>query len=264
MGLLPQPFHRRCRSSPCVLLSAPETQIWCHRRATETIGPHRKHALFCCLYVSIDWGRLGLKPVPMALCGSGRSARSWSSLARCDSHLRTSIRRYALLSRAADSPILVQEPNIGRHFSRNLFPQNQRHLGPVLSTRLVPKCPPELPDWLLCTTSPSRTSHDCHRFHQYWPRHHHTPDQHSSTVEWVVFQAIESVGLGIFLSTALLAVLAKSSDTAKATGVWQFVRSFGMVFGSAIPTTIFNSGFDELAEANNEPSFRRQLIGGKT
>jgi hypothetical protein len=87
-------------------------------------------------------------------------------------------------------------------------------------------------------------------------------DQHASRAEWVVFQAIESVGLGTFLSNALPAVQAKLSDddTAKATGVWQFMRSFGMVLGSAIPTTIFNSAFDELADAISEPSFRSQLV----
>jgi hypothetical protein len=43
--------------------------------------------------------------------------------------------------------------------------------------------------------------------------------------------------LDIFLSTALPTVQAKLSDgdRAKATGVWQLMRSFGLVFGSAIP-----------------------------
>ncbi|KAL3454892.1 MFS general substrate transporter [Aspergillus insuetus] len=90
-------------------------------------------------------------------------------------------------------------------------------------------------------------------------------DQHSSTAEWVVFQAIESVGLGIFLSTALPAVQAKLSDgdTAKATGVWQFMRSFGLVFGSAIPTAIFNTRIDKLADTISDPAVRSQLVGGK-
>jgi hypothetical protein len=52
-------------------------------------------------------------------------------------------------------------------------------------------------------------------------------DQHSPTGEWVVFQAIESVGLGIFLTTALPAVQVKLSDgdTAKATGVWRLCEA---------------------------------------
>jgi hypothetical protein len=46
-------------------------------------------------------------------------------------------------------------------------------------------------------------------------------DKHSLTAEWVVFQDIQSVGLSIFLSTALRTVQAKllDGDTAKATGV---------------------------------------------
>ncbi|KAL2845042.1 major facilitator superfamily protein [Aspergillus pseudoustus] len=91
-------------------------------------------------------------------------------------------------------------------------------------------------------------------------------DQHSSTAKWVIFQIIESIGLGMFLSTALPAVQAKLSDddTARATGVWQFLRSFGMVFGSAIPTAIFNTRFDEIADAAiSDPAVRDQLVGGK-
>lgn len=62
-------------------------------------------------------------------------------------------------------------------------------------------------------------------------------DHGSSTAEWTIFQLIVSSALGLIISTSLPAVQAKLSDddTAKSTGVWQFLRSFRLVFGSAIP-----------------------------
>ncbi|RDW61771.1 MDR family MFS transporter [Aspergillus mulundensis] len=89
-------------------------------------------------------------------------------------------------------------------------------------------------------------------------------DGESSTAEWVIFQLIASGGLGLIISTALPAVQAKltDADTAKATGTWQFLRSFGLVFGSAIPTAIFNTRFDEVADRVGDEQVRALLVGG--
>ncbi|KAL4885424.1 major facilitator superfamily domain-containing protein [Aspergillus karnatakaensis] len=90
-------------------------------------------------------------------------------------------------------------------------------------------------------------------------------DRGSSTAEWAIFQLIESAGLGLIISTALPAVQAKltDADTATATGTWQFLRSFGMVFDSVIPTAIFNTRFDEVSGMNMDDGIRGLLEGGR-
>ncbi|WDK20352.1 major facilitator superfamily transporter [Colletotrichum graminicola] len=74
-------------------------------------------------------------------------------------------------------------------------------------------------------------------------------DRDSSTGEWVGFQIVYSMGAGMLIPTLLPAFLAplSESDTALATATWSFVRSFSMVWGTAIPATIFNIRSDELA-----------------
>lgn len=88
--------------------------------------------------------------------------------------------------------------------------------------------------------------------------------QHSSTAEWVIFQAIEAAGLGLIISTVLPAVQAKlcDADTAKATATWQLVRSFGLVFGSTIPASVFNTHSGQLSSIIREPAIRNQISGG--
>ncbi|GJC90832.1 efflux pump FUS6 [Colletotrichum liriopes] len=74
-------------------------------------------------------------------------------------------------------------------------------------------------------------------------------DRESSTGAWVGFQIVYSMGAGMLVPTLLPALLAplSESDTALATATWSFVRSFGMVWGTAIPAAIFNTRSDELA-----------------
>lgn len=91
-------------------------------------------------------------------------------------------------------------------------------------------------------------------------------DQNSSTGIWVGFQILESAGQGLFLPTALPAVLAplSESDVALATSTWAFLRSFGMTWGSAIPAAIFNNRFDQLAPGRiTDQTVLNQVIGGK-
>lgn len=74
-------------------------------------------------------------------------------------------------------------------------------------------------------------------------------DEHSSTGWWVGFQILFSFGVGSVMPTMLPGILAPlaESDTALATAFCAFLRSFGLMWGTAIPAAIFNTRFDQLA-----------------
>ena len=67
------------------------------------------------------------------------------------------------------------------------------------------------------------------------------------------------------LPTLLPAVQAdlQASDTATATGTWNFIRSFGVIGGISIPTTIFNNQFDRLSSLIRNPAVRASLSHGR-
>lgn len=90
-------------------------------------------------------------------------------------------------------------------------------------------------------------------------------DPNSSRSAWVGYQVIGAAGLGLIMPTLLPAVMAplSESDTALATSTWAFVRSFGLIWGTAIPASIFNNRFDELATFITDPGIRGQLINGQ-
>ena len=91
-------------------------------------------------------------------------------------------------------------------------------------------------------------------------------DPNSSTAAWVGYQAIGAAGLGLIIPVLLPAVMAPlaESDTALATSTWGFVRSFGVIWGTAIPASIFNNRFNELAMTLiTDPDIRRQLVNGQ-
>lgn len=91
-------------------------------------------------------------------------------------------------------------------------------------------------------------------------------DRNTSTGAWVGYQIIGSAGAGLIISTLLPAVMAplSESDTALATSTWAFLRSFGVIWGTAIPAAIFNNRFDELATAViTDPVIRGQLVNGQ-
>ncbi|CAK7197827.1 hypothetical protein SEUCBS139899_000476 [Sporothrix eucalyptigena] len=76
----------------------------------------------------------------------------------------------------------------------------------------------------------------------------------SSTAEWVIFQMIVAAGSGFVLNTLLPACQAPlaESDQAAATAAWSFMRSFGSIWGVAIPAAIFSNYFDRLAARSPE------------
>lgn len=89
-------------------------------------------------------------------------------------------------------------------------------------------------------------------------------DSHSSRAEWVIFQIISAIGLGIILNSVLPAVLASlaESDTAVATGTFSFLRSLGFTFGVTIPSIIFNDQFDRYSDRISDAALRSQLSKG--
>ncbi|KAF4634207.1 hypothetical protein G7Y89_g3911 [Cudoniella acicularis] len=88
--------------------------------------------------------------------------------------------------------------------------------------------------------------------------------QHSSMAEWVIFQAITAGGAGFALSSLLPAAQAslEEADTARITGTFSFIRSFGISVAVSIPGAIFNSRFDSLAYRISDASVRAELVGG--
>ncbi|CAG8926337.1 unnamed protein product [Penicillium salamii] len=89
-------------------------------------------------------------------------------------------------------------------------------------------------------------------------------DANSSTAKWVIFQLICGIGGGLALTATLPAVQAPlpESDVAIATACWAFVRSFGSIWGAAIPAAIFNSRVDSLLHKVSNPEVRELLKRG--
>jgi EmrB/QacA subfamily drug resistance transporter len=82
---------------------------------------------------------------------------------------------------------------------------------------------------------------------------------------WVVFQMVDAIGRGLLLPTVLPAIMASlpDSDTAAATGMYSFLRSFGFVWGVTIPGTIFNTQFDRHASRISDMKVRQELGSGR-
>ncbi|KAK2611403.1 hypothetical protein N8I77_004742 [Diaporthe amygdali] len=89
-------------------------------------------------------------------------------------------------------------------------------------------------------------------------------DKDSSTAEWVIFQIIAAGGSGFVLNTLLPACQTPlaESDQAAATATWSFVRSFGNIWGVAIPAAIFNSWFAQLSDRIQDSSIAAQFGHG--
>jgi Major Facilitator Superfamily len=87
----------------------------------------------------------------------------------------------------------------------------------------------------------------------------------SSQAEWVLFQVIAGLGSGMVLNTLLPACQAPlaESDQAAATATWAFIRSFGSIWGAAIPGAIFSSRCNALAYRVSDPAARGALADGQ-
>ncbi|KAK6225553.1 major facilitator superfamily protein [Colletotrichum tabaci] len=89
-----------------------------------------------------------------------------------------------------------------------------------------------------------------------------TLDANSSTAVWIVFHVLAGLVSDLSLTATLPAVQAPvpASDVAIATAAWAFARSFGAIWGAAIPSAVFNSRFDKLPHFIPEPSFDAQPV----
>ncbi|CAI6331736.1 unnamed protein product [Periconia digitata] len=85
------------------------------------------------------------------------------------------------------------------------------------------------------------------------------------TAVWAVLVALNGIGIGIILPTVLPAILSSlaESDVAAASGVYSFARSFGFLWGSTIPTVIFNTSFDRFIGLIHDPPIRDTLRNGR-
>ncbi len=89
-------------------------------------------------------------------------------------------------------------------------------------------------------------------------------DETSPTGMWVGFQCICALGGGMILNTLLPAFQAPvpEKDQAAATAAWCFVRTFGSVWGIAIPAVIFNNRVESLLHHVSDPAARDLLRRG--
>ncbi|CAG8904502.1 unnamed protein product [Penicillium egyptiacum] len=89
-------------------------------------------------------------------------------------------------------------------------------------------------------------------------------NDHSPAREWVGFQVLFGAGSGMIFSSTLPPIQASlpESDMATATATWAFMRSFGCIWGIAIPTTVFNARVQELLYRINDVPLREKLANG--
>lgn len=88
-------------------------------------------------------------------------------------------------------------------------------------------------------------------------------DAQSTTGQWVGFQVVYGFGIGVIFTTQLPAILAslEENDVAIASATWIFIRNLGSIWGTAIPSAVFNTRADEIAAGLPE-QIRGLLIRG--
>ncbi|KAH8904951.1 DNA repair protein RAD50 [Coniochaeta sp. PMI_546] len=92
-------------------------------------------------------------------------------------------------------------------------------------------------------------------------------DEHSSQAQYIIYQSVAAVGSGMVLNTLLPAVQAQmdEGDQAATTAAWSFIRSFGSIWGVAIPAAIFNNRFSQLSvDRITDPAARAVFSGGNS
>jgi len=87
----------------------------------------------------------------------------------------------------------------------------------------------------------------------------------ATTAQWVGYQLLSAVGIGLALPVLLTAVQVSLSeeDTALSTSTWAFIRSFGLIWGATIPTAAFDNRFDSLLYRITDPVIAGELANGK-
>ncbi|KAL4789187.1 major facilitator superfamily domain-containing protein [Aspergillus venezuelensis] len=89
-------------------------------------------------------------------------------------------------------------------------------------------------------------------------------DENSATGRWVGFQMLFGAGTGLVFPSTLPAIQASlpESDVATATATWAFIRSFGSVWGVAIPVAVFNDRVNDLLHRVEGAGLRDLLADG--
>ncbi|KAI1455402.1 putative multidrug resistance protein fnx1 [Annulohypoxylon moriforme] len=89
-------------------------------------------------------------------------------------------------------------------------------------------------------------------------------DENSTRAYWAGVQCIGAAGAGILTTTTLPAAQSalEEKDQAVATATWAFIRSFGAIWGAAIPAAIFNSRVNELLTRIPDENLRNRLANG--
>ncbi|EAW11039.1 putative MFS multidrug transporter [Aspergillus clavatus NRRL 1] len=82
--------------------------------------------------------------------------------------------------------------------------------------------------------------------------------------EWVVLQCLAGVGHGLLLTSLLPAIQGAlpETDNAVATAAYAFLRSFGFVWGVAVPAAVFNDQVDRFVSRVSDLTVRNQLAHG--
>ncbi|CAG8954968.1 hypothetical protein HYFRA_00008657 [Hymenoscyphus fraxineus] len=88
--------------------------------------------------------------------------------------------------------------------------------------------------------------------------------KHTSVAYWVVIRILVSAGLGIMVTATLPAIQAplEEKDVATSTATWAFLRSFGAIWGAAIPTSVFNTRMNDLLPNISSQPIRELLKNG--
>ncbi|OTA99866.1 hypothetical protein M426DRAFT_268491 [Hypoxylon sp. CI-4A] len=91
-------------------------------------------------------------------------------------------------------------------------------------------------------------------------------NQDTSTAAWVWINIAAALGTSMLTNTLLPAFQAsvKEADQAAATATWNFVRSFGNIWGVAISAAIFNSFTAAYAPMVDDPRARASLTSGNS
>ncbi|CAI7668491.1 unnamed protein product [Penicillium palitans] len=79
------------------------------------------------------------------------------------------------------------------------------------------------------------------------------------------FQILFGVGAGFIFASSLPAMLAAlpEDEVARATATWTFIRTFGSVWGAAIPSAVFNSHMNKLAVSIPDAATRELMVNGR-
>lgn len=89
-------------------------------------------------------------------------------------------------------------------------------------------------------------------------------NERTSTAYWAGVECIGAAGLGVMTTTTWPAVQAplEEVDQAISTAAWGFVRSFGGIWGVAIPAAIFNARVNSLVLGINDHETGTMLLNG--